>query len=129
MLRLLADRLGVTLSPRRIPLDDGVRVEIDGADPDLSILAEVWAHHGPPKAAQKAKILADALKLLHVAATLPVAPRLILCLCDHEAARHFTTARSWAAGALRGFAIEVMVVDLPAEDTAAVLAAQRRQFR
>ena len=86
-------------------------------------------HQGPPKAAQKHKVLADALKLLHVAATLPVAPRLMLCLCDPEAARHFTSARSWTAHALRNVAIEIAMVELPADVKAAVLTAQQRQYR
>lgn len=129
MLKVLGEQLGISLRPRTIGLDDGVRVEVDGADEALSVLVEAWAHQGPPKVAQKHKVLADALKLLHVAATLPVAPRLVLCLCDAEAARHFTTARSWAAHALRAFAIEVVVVELPAKVKAEVVAAQRRQFR
>lgn len=129
MLELLGEQLGVALRPRRIVLDDGVRVEVDGADDALSILVEAWAHQGPPKVAQKHKVLADALKLLHVAATLPVAPRLILCLCDTEAARHFTTARSWAAHALRAFAVDVVVVELPEPLRAEIIAAQQRQFR
>jgi hypothetical protein len=129
MLHALGERLGTTLRPRRIAVDDGIRVEVDGADEDLTILVEAWAHHGSPKVAQKHKVLADALKLLHVAAAMPVAPRLVLCLCDHDAARHFTTARSWAAHALRAFAIDVVVVELPIDLKAAVLAAQQRQFR
>ncbi|SMD27060.1 hypothetical protein SAMN05661093_10657 [Kibdelosporangium aridum] len=95
----------------------------------MSILVEAWAHQGPPKVAQKHKVLADALKLLHVAAGLPVAPRLVLCLCDSEAAYHFTAARSWAAHALRTFAIDIAVVELPAELKAAVRTAQQRQYR
>ena len=128
MLGLLGERLGVELRPRRIVLDEGIRVEVDGATDDLSILVEVWAHQGPPKSAQKHKVLADVLKLIHVAATLP-APRLVLCLSDLEAARHFTTARSWAVHALRAFAIEVEVVELPADIRAAIVAAQKRQYR
>jgi hypothetical protein len=80
MLDLLGERMGGVLKPRRIPLEEGVRVEVDGADDELSILIEAWSHQGPPKVAQKHKVLADALKLLHVAASLPVAPRLVLCL-------------------------------------------------
>lgn len=129
MLDLLGERMGVVLKPRRIPLEEGVRVEIDGADDELSIIVEAWAHQGPPKVAQKHKVLADALKLLHVAARLPVAPRLVLCLCDPEAAHHFATARSWAAHALRAFAIDIAVVELPADLKAAVRAAQQRQYR
>jgi hypothetical protein len=129
MLELLGHRYGVTFTPRRILLDDGIRVEVDGADTNLTILVEAWAHQGTPKAAQKHKVLADVLKLLHIAATLPVRPRLVLCLSDGEAAHHFITARSWAAHALRGFAIEIAVVELPADVKAAVLAAQHRQYR
>jgi hypothetical protein len=82
-------------------------------------------HHGPPKVKQKHKILRDAFKLLHAAAALPIAPRLVLCLCDPQAA----AARSWAAQALRAFAIEVAVVELPAELQVAVRAVQQRQCR
>ena len=82
MLELLGERYGVVLRPRRISLEDGIRVEVDGADEELSVLVEAWAHQGPPKAAQKHKVLADVLKLLHVAANVPGSPRLVLCLCD-----------------------------------------------
>ena len=129
MLDLLSERLNVVLEPRQIPLEDRIRVEVDGADDELTVLVEAWAHQGPPKSAQKHKVLADVLKLLHLAATLPGAPRLILCLCDPEAAHHFTSARSWAAHALRNFAIEIAVVELPADVKAAVLTAQQRQYR
>ncbi|MFF5205378.1 hypothetical protein [Streptosporangium sp. NPDC000396] len=71
-----------------------MRAEIDGASDDLSILVEAWAHQGPPKSAQKHKVPADALKLLYMASTLKVSPRLVLCLSDLVAARHFTVARS-----------------------------------
>jgi hypothetical protein len=129
MLRLLGERMGMDLKPRRIILDGSIRVEVDGADDRLSVLVEAWAHQGPPKVAQKHKVLADALKLLHIAATIEGAPRLVLCLSDPEAARHFITARSWAAHALRAFAIEVEVVELPADLKDAVKAAQHRQYR
>lgn len=127
MLRLLGERLGLTLRPRRISLPDGIRVELDGADEELSVLVEAWAHQGPPKVAQKHKVLADAFKLLYVASTLPTPPRLVLCLSDHAAARHFTDARSWAAQALRSFGMQVEVVDLPADLRTSITAAQERQ--
>ncbi|MFI7280125.1 hypothetical protein ACIBOV_07650 [Micromonospora chersina] len=129
MLSLLGERLGKTLRPRRFALPDGVRVEVDGADEDLTLLVEAWAHQGPPKAAQKHKVLADAMRLLFVASTLPVPPRMVLCLSDGEATRHFTTARSWAATALRTFDIRVEVVELPAELRSEIVAAQQRQYR
>ncbi|WP_140157957.1 hypothetical protein [Micromonospora sp. NBS 11-29] len=129
MLALLGDRLGRKLQPRRFVLPDGARVEVDGADEELTVLAEVWAHQGPPKAAQKNKVLADAMRLLFVASTLPARPRMVLCLSDEDAARHFTTARSWAASALRSFTIQVEVVELPPELRSEIVAAQQRQYR
>ncbi|MBB4910176.1 helix-turn-helix domain-containing protein [Actinophytocola algeriensis] len=129
VLQLLGERLGLTLRPCNIPLGDGVRAEVDGVDEAFTTLVEVWARHGPPKPAQKHKVLADALKLIHVGRVLRTSPRLILCLCDAEAARHFSTARSWAADALRAFDVEVIVIDVPADVSAAVRAAQLRQVR
>jgi hypothetical protein len=73
--------------PRRVLLAEGIRVEVDGADDELSILVEAWAHQRSPKVAQKRKVLADALKLLPVAASLPVAPRLVLCQRSPRSAR------------------------------------------
>lgn len=129
MLEMLGRQLGVLLAPRRIVFDNGVRVEVDGADQHLTVLVEAWAHQGKPKSAQKHKILADTLKLLYVASTLPVSPRLVLCLADPDAAHHFTAARSWAALTLRDFGIEVCIVALPDEIRAAIRTAQERQFR
>ena len=129
MLRLLSERLGVHLAPRRFDFPDGFRVEIDGADPELTVLVEAWAHQGPPKSAQKHKVLADTLRLLFVASTLSAAPRLVVCLSDPVAAHHFTGARSWAAAALRSFGVDVEVVQLPDALRAEIVAAQTRQYR
>ncbi|MER6590370.1 hypothetical protein ABT214_00575 [Micromonospora purpureochromogenes] len=129
MLGLLGVRLGCALSPRRFVLEDGSRVEVDGADENLTVLVEAWAHQGPPKSAQKHKVLADAFRLMFVASSLPTPPRLVLCLSDPEAAHHFTTARSWAATALREFGVEVEVVEVPTEVRSQILAAQQRQYR
>jgi len=49
MLGILGDALGVILSSRRIDHSSGARVEVDGANADLTILVECWAHQGPAK--------------------------------------------------------------------------------
>lgn len=130
ILDLLGAELGCTLEPATIRLPSGARAEIDGSDLDRTILAECWAHQGPPKPAQKHKVLADALKLVWIAQTIYPRPRLILCMSDAAASQPFIrTSRSWAAQALQDLEIEVVVVDLPAEVRQRLLGAQRRQYR
>lgn len=128
MVALLADQLGVPLAPRRIDLPDGRRVEIDAATAGLSVLCEAWAHQGSPKSAQKNKVIVDALKLAYVARMVDGSPRLILLLSDELAAAPFR-GKSWYAGALSHFGVEIVVVELPQDSRDAVLKAQMRQFR
>ena len=59
MLDLLSQQLGSVPNPARLTVPSGERVEVDGADADLSVLVECWAHQGPPKSAQRHKVLAD----------------------------------------------------------------------
>ncbi|MEU0792435.1 hypothetical protein ABZ342_20390 [Amycolatopsis sp. NPDC005961] len=129
MIAHLANRLGVELQPRRIVTPTGARVEVDGVDAAQTVLVEAWAHQGPPKSAQRHKVLADAFKLSWIASTLPARPRLILCFSDDAAAKPFQAGRSWAAAALRDQRIEVFVAELPEQVRAEILAAQRRQYR
>ena len=128
MIARLAEELGVSLTPKGVPLPDGSRMELDGATENLSILVEAWAHQGPPKSAQKAKVSKDALKLAFAGRVVGTNPHKILLFCDEEAARPFV-GRGWEASALREFGIEVLVVALPADMRESVLAAQRRQYR
>ena len=130
MLDLLGARLGVTLEPATITVPSGAWVEVDGADPGRTVLVECWAHQGPPKSAQRHKVLSDALKLMWISTTIYPRPRLVLCLSDPLAAAPFQpTARSWAAQALQDLGITVEVVDLPAEVRQLIEAAQKRQYR
>lgn len=70
MLDLLSAELGRSLEPARLTVPSGARVEIDGADDGRTVLVECWAHQGAPKAAQKHKVLSDALKLTWIASTI-----------------------------------------------------------
>lgn len=89
MLDVLSKELGLSLEPRTIRVASGARVEVDGASPGLDVLVECWAHQGPPKSAQRHKVLADAFKLTWVAQTRYPRPQLVLCLSDVEAAAPF----------------------------------------
>lgn len=70
MLDLLSQQLGRKLEPAKLTIPSGERVEVDGADLDRSILVECWAHQGPPKTAQRHKVLADAFKLTWISTTM-----------------------------------------------------------
>ena len=70
MLDLLSQQLSRELNPATLTAPSGERVEVDGADADRSILAECWAHQGPPKSAQRHKVLADAFKLTWISTTM-----------------------------------------------------------
>src|SRR5580704_4926449 len=79
MLDLLGAQLGCELNPATITVPSGERDQVDGADAGRMVLAECWAHQGPPKSAQRHKVLADAFKLAWIATTLYPRPQLILC--------------------------------------------------
>jgi hypothetical protein len=130
MLDLLGLRLGLDLNPATISVPSGERVQVDGADGSRTVLAECWAHQGPPKSAQRHKVLADAFKLAWIATTISPRPQLILCLSDSLAAAPFLPgARSWASRALQDHLISVSVVTLPDDLRLRLLDAQRRQYR
>jgi hypothetical protein len=104
---------------------------VDGGtdDPDAPLLVEAWAHQGPPKPAQKAKVLTDAFKLSFAATLVSLRPRLILLFSDDTAAAPFRSSRTWSAAAIQQAGIEVMVVNLPEEERTAIRQAQKRQYR
>lgn len=130
MLDLLGDQLGLALDPMTIAIPSGARVEVDGADVQKTVLVECWAHIGPPKAAQRHKVLSDAFKLVWISSTLYPRPRLILCLADEAAAAPFRpSSRSWAGRALKDLNIEVIVVAIPKDLRETLENAQRRQYR
>lgn len=129
ILAAVAAQLRVELVRGQLTVHEGIRVDVDGLSHDPPVLVEAWAHQGPPKPAQKAKVMTDALKLLWIERRLfPGGTRKVLALADASAASHFT-GRTWMAAALRDLGIEVVVVELPADVRAGILAAQVRQFR
>ena len=128
LIEALAKRLGVDLVPKRYPLPDGGRVELDGWSETPPIICEAWAHIGPAKSAQKNKLASDALKLAFAAQFMPPETRRILVLADRAAAAHLGPS-AWMTQALKAFGVEVEVVDLPLEVVEGLRTAQRRQFR
>ena len=128
MLDWLSERLGVKLAKKRFSLPGGGWLEVDGGSKSPSILCEAWAHLGPPKSAQKQKVMADAFKLLYASQLGSGPVQMILLFADSEAARHFK-GDSWMAQALRASGIEVHVAELSEPVRATIRKAQTRQFR
>lgn len=129
MLDLVWDMLGVQVAPRRLTSPSGAYIDVDGAADDGSVLVECWAHQGSAKAAQKYKLVNDAAKLQWASTWLEPRPeRLILCVSDEAAVSHLR-GKSWQSQAIRGMGVEIVVVDLPAEEVQSVQEAQQRQFR
>lgn len=105
----------LTLRPEALKLKHGIRVELDGYDPDTRSLCEVYAHIGPLKGSQPDKIASDILKMLLVENDLGGRWHKIYCFAD-EAAAEKLKGDSWLACVARQFAVEPETVDLP-EDT------------
>ena len=64
MMQVLSDRLGVGLAPAMIRLEDGTRIELDGADDARTVLVESWAGLSTPEPVHHKKVLTDALMLM-----------------------------------------------------------------
>jgi hypothetical protein len=128
MIDALAAEIEVQLVPKSIRLPSGNRVAVDGVSDNPPIFCEAWAHQGRPKAAQRAKVAKDLLKLTFLASLVSPPPRLILLFSDEAACAPFRR-RSWIADVIQSHNVEVKIVDLPPELRNAVIAAQHRQYR
>lgn len=124
----LSRRLGVKLDKKKFPLDRGMWIELDGFCESPLVLCEAWAHIGPPKSAQKNKVMADAFKLVFANSLFEETAKRILLFADLEAAAHFT-GKSWMAECLHKYDIIVETMELPLDLKNKVLKAQKRQYR
>lgn len=128
MVAWLEIELGCKLEPKRIDLPDGSWLALDAYCEDPLVICEAWAHQGPPKSAQKMKIMNDAMKLLAARRIVGEHARAILLFADDEAASRFGR-KTWHATALAESRIEVMVARLPDDLRADIRTAQTRQYR
>jgi len=128
LMRRFGDQEGLVLAKRRYELPDGGWLEVDGVSESPLVLVEAWAHQGPPKSAQKNKVVTDAFKLLYVEQLVQRRARKVLLLSEGGAADFFR-GKSWVAQALRQHEIEVATVGLPLHLRELVKDAQKRQYR
>ena len=124
----VAEFVGVHLAAETIDLGDGVKVQIDGASVDRSVLVEAYAHVGPLLSGQSRKLMTDAFKLVWAGGRLG-AKRLVIAVADVDAEAYLLRPRAWLTAALRDSSVEVVRVSIDAEAHARVVEAQRIQFR
>lgn len=125
ILAAVAARLGVALSPRSFVLPNGSRVQVDGTDPDVSVLVEVFARQGALKGGQQKKVCQDALKLITLRCMHPNA-RLVIAFADEHASA-YASSGTWVAEALSTWGVEVLVVEIDPALRARIREAQARQ--
>jgi hypothetical protein len=121
----VGDHVGKLLAPKRVHLQAGAPVEVDGVAADESVFVEIFAHQGALKGGQRHKVATDALKLITISRSRPNA-QLILAFGD-EAAAAFATKGTWMAEAMAAWGVKVLVVELDRSVQEGIQAAQARQ--
>ena len=121
-----------TIEPRRISYGAAV-MEFDcyGESDGTVLLAEINAHHGSLKAAQRNKVLRDIFKMYAQSAEEyekagVTSVRMVIVFTNADASK-FLDGRSWAAEAARKFAVESVVVPLKAAEIKALQKTQKDQ--
>jgi len=120
----LAERLGVKLAEG--PSELGLQLDAFAEGPP-PVCAEIWAHQGRAKSAQKAKVMADMCKLLLCERLLGKPCRKFFAVSDELALAFLQN--SWQGRFADEFGIERIVVQIPAEVRARIAEAQRKQYR
>jgi hypothetical protein len=126
ILEAVAQKVGVSLHPRRLNLVSGAVVDIDGVADDESVLVEIFAHQGQLKGGQRHKIAGDALKLITIARERNPPPTLILAFGDPDILRFFA-GKSWLAAAINAWGITIVVAELDVTARDEIRVAQARQ--
>ncbi len=128
LVNALSNSLKVTLKEKRLKLEGGCTVEIDGYSDKPPVLCEAWVHYGKPKPSQSNKIMKDAFKLVFTEKCKGKKYKKILLFCDEEA-RKPLTGGSWQAQCLRDYSVKTEVFHLPKGLEKRVKAAYKKQSK
>lgn len=107
----LSTELGLQLRPRLEPVRPGTTFEVEGIDPDDSLLVQVVVNRGTFSSTQRNKVLADMFKLLWLRTTR--FPEAQVALLLSESTAEAFRPRSWTslAAAELGFDLWVHTND------------------
>ncbi len=121
----LKKKLGCSLGESPDTLD---KLKLDGfCDAECPICVEIWAHQGPAKSAQMAKVMKDMCKLLLAEKKLGKPCRKIFVVSDQDAVSHLKN--SWQGEFAKTFGIELQVVDIDDMTKQQIRQAQKEQYR
>ena len=98
---------GAALRPRRLVLDNGNSVEIEGMDAAQQIVVQVIGNQGAYKAAYRNKVLADLFKLSWVSRCLPTVQLVAIVLTEAV----LPALGGWVRTAASDMGIQVFVFD------------------
>ena len=103
-------------------------IQLDGfANGSTPLCVEVWAHQGPAKGSQPAKVMRDFCKLLLVEKLLGKPCRKVVVVCDPQALQFLHN--SWQGKFADEFGIERVVVLVSDITRKKLLQVQKRQYR
>ncbi|WP_433832573.1 hypothetical protein ACQP2E_16480 [Actinoplanes sp. CA-015351] len=123
----LARQWDIDLRPRpgKVPVGDGIAVEVDAANSDFSVVVEAYARQGRLRGAQPKKIAQDILKLaLFKRVPGREGTRAVIAFASSEARKSVT---GWLEHAADTFGVELVVVEISEQTRAEIRAAQDRQ--
>ena len=107
MISALGEHEGVVLRPRLLTLGRNSRVEVEGIDPDNTIVVQLAANQGAYKPAFRNKVMADMFKLMWLRDSVPSARRAALVVTGVTV----QALGGWVAVAASDLGIEVFVFD------------------
>jgi len=129
ILKAFGDSLGVNFQSKEISLDRS-SVKVDGycSVGQSIIIAEVYAHQGKAKSAQRNKVYADILKLILIKQELGKKSNVdVYIIFGDEEAASVLKGNSWGAEAARLFGIKYRVMTLDADLKDSIKRTQQNQ--
>lgn len=109
MIEALQRRFAVSLSPAVITVDGDARFEVEAADAERTMFAQLVANTGEFKSPVRNRVAANLFKLSWIRQALFPSARHVLCVTPSAAPA--LAASGWTALATRDFGIQVLQFD------------------
>jgi hypothetical protein len=125
--QIICGELGTDLAANPVVPCGDATIRPDFYSDEHGIIGEVYAHIGSLKPPQKKKMLADILKMLLLEKLTNRTYRKIIVICDDEVLRAIT-GKSWGSACFKAFDVEIMNIDIGAENRELLMSVQKRQY-